>query len=341
MAHRAVIVGWAKAHAARRWVARCSTHPTTLAIALALAAPFASAADRYPSKPIRCVINASPGGAPDVLARSLGQKITASTGQQVVVDARPGAGGVIAGEIVARAQPDGYTVVLAGAALFGALPATRRNLPFDPFRDFAPITLVAESPNILVVHSKLPARSVAELIELARTQPLLYASTGVLTPSHLAGELLNVLAGLKLGHVPYKGAGPALADVISGQVHLLLTTPLSALGHVQAGRMRALAMTSAKRSAVLPELPTIGETVPGYELTQWWGLLVPARTPAAIRKVLHQETVKALEAPDLRERFAAMAATPGGGSPQELAAFMQRELERTRRLVKQAGIPVE
>ena len=309
--------------------------------ALVAVASGSFAAERYPTKPIRCVINASPGGAPDILARALGQKITASTGQQVVVDARPGAGGVIAGEIVARAPPDGYTVVLAGAALFGALPATRRNLPFDPFRDFSPITLVAESPNVLVINPALPARSVGELIELAKAKPLLYASTGVLTPSHLAGELLNVLAGIKIGHVPYKGAGPALADVVSGQVHLLLTTPLSALGHIQSGRLRALAVTASKRIPLLPDLPTVGETVAGYEITQWWGLLVPAQTPAAVKKVLHQETVKALAAPDLRERFAAMAATPGGGAPQELSAFMQRELERTRRIVKQAGIPVE
>ena len=321
------------------------THPAAVAIiasvSVAAGVPSVSAAERYPWKPIRCVVNASPGGAPDILARSLGQKITASTGQQVVVDARPGAGGIIAGEIVARAAPDGYTVVLAGAALFGALPATRRNLPFDPFRDFSPITLVAESPNVLVVNSALPARSVAELIELAKAKPLLYASTGVLTPSHLAGELLNTLAGIKIGHVPYKGAGPALADVVTGQVHLLLTTPLSALGHIQSGRLRALAVTGSKRSPALPDLPTVGETVRGFELTQWWGLLVPARTPAAVQKALHEETVKALAEPDLRERFAAMAATPGGGTPQELSAFMQRELERTRRIVKQAGIPVE
>ena len=312
------------------------------AAALCAALAFSAlAAESYPSKPIRCVINASPGGAPDILARALGQKITEQTGQQIVVDARPGGGGVIAGEIVARAPPDGYTMVLAGAALFGALPATRSNLPFDPFRDFAPITLVAESPNILVLSTRVPARSVAELVELAKTRPLLYASTGVLTPSHLAAELLNTLAGIKLSHVPYKGAGPALADLVAGQVHVLLTTPISALGHIQAGRLRALAITAAQRSPALPELPTVAETVPGYELTQWWGLLLPAKTPASIQQRLHEEASKALAATDLRERFAAQGATAGGSTPQALTLFMQRELERTRRIIREARISVD
>ncbi len=299
------------------------------------------AAERYPSKPIRCIVNASPGGAPDIIARALGQKLTESTGQQVVVDARPGAGGAIAGELAARAPADGYTVVLAGAALFGALPATRSKLTFDPFRDFAPITLVAESPNIVVVHPAVPARSIAELVQLAKTKPLLYASTGTLTPSHLAGELLNTLADVKITHVPYKGAGPALSDVISGQVHLLITTPIAALPHITSGRLRALAVTGAQRSSVFPDLPTVADAVPGYQITQWWGLLVPVRTPAAVQKTLHDEALKALRSADLRERFSAQGVTPIGNTPRELAEYMQAELVRTRNLVRQAGIPVE
>jgi tripartite-type tricarboxylate transporter receptor subunit TctC len=298
-------------------------------------------AERYPSKPIRCIVNASPGGAPDIIARALGQKLTESTGQQVVVDARPGAGGAIAGELAARAPADGYTVVLAGAAMFGALPATRTHLPFDPFRDFAPITLVGESPNIVVVNPLVPAKSVAELIQLAKTKPLLYASTGTLTPSHLAGELLNTLAGLSITHVPYKGAGPALSDLIAGQVHLLITTPVSALPHVTSGRLRALAVTSRARSSAFPDLPVVADTVPGYEITQWFGLLVPVRTPAAVQRALYEEALKALRAPDLRDRFAAQGITPGGGTPGELAAHMLAELARTRNIVHRAGIPVD
>ena len=307
---------------------------------LAFAAP-AAAADLYPSKPIRCLVNASPGGAPDILARALGQKLTESTGQQVVVDARPGAGGAIAGELAARAPADGYTVVLAGAALFGALPATRSNLPFDPFRDFAPITLVGESPNVVIVNPALPAKSVGELVQLAKDKPLLYASTGTLTPSHLAGELLNALGGLKLTHVPYKGAGPALADLIAGQVHVLITSPISALPHITSGRVRALAVTGRTRSSIFPDLAVVADTLTGYEITQWWGLLVPARTPAAVQQKLYDEALKALRAPDLRDRFAAQGVTAGGTTPRELAAYMQAELVRTRNLVRQAGIPVE
>ncbi len=259
----------------------------------------------------------------------------------MVVDARPGAGGAIAGELAARAPADGYTVVLAGAALFGALPATRSNLPFDPFRDFAPITLVAESPNIVVVHPAVQAKSVAELIQLAKARPLLYASTGTLTPSHLAGELLNMLAGLKITHVPCKGAGPALTDLIAGQVHLLITTPIAAMPHITTGRLRALAITGPRRSSVFPDLPIVADTVPGYEITQWWGLFAPVRTPVAVQKVLHGEALKALRAPDLRERFAAQGVTPGGNTPGELAAHVQAEFVRTRNIVRQAGIPIE
>ncbi len=299
------------------------------------------AADYYPVRPIRCLVNSSPGGAPDIFARTVGQKITENTGQQFVVDARPGGGGVIAGELAAKAPADGYTLIVAGAALFGALPATRKRLPFDPFKDFAPITLIADSPNIVVVNPSLPAKSIAELIDIAKTKPLLYASTGTITPSHLAAELFNVLAGVRLTHVPYKGAGPALADLIAGQVQLLITAPISAGPHITSGRVRALAVTGRQRSSAFPDLPTVAETVSGYEMTQWWGLLAPAGTPERVRQILFNEAVRALRAPEVRERFAAQAATPGGGSPRALADHMQAELARTRKIVALAGIAVE
>jgi len=266
---------------------------------------------------------------------------TENTGQQFVVDARPGGGGVIAGELAAKAPADGYTLIVAGAALFGALPATRKRLPFDPFKDFAPITLIADSPNIVVVNPSLPAKSIAELIDIAKTKPLLYASTGTITPSHLAAELFNVLAGVRLTHVPYKGAGPALADLIAGQVQLLITAPISAGPHITSGRVRALAVTGRQRSSAFPDLPTVAETVSGYEMTQWWGLLAPAGTPERVRQILFNEAVRALGSPEVRERFAAQAATPGGGSPRALADHMQAELARTRKIVALAGIAVE
>jgi tripartite-type tricarboxylate transporter receptor subunit TctC len=312
-----------------------------LTVAAAALLPDAAHGQTYPVKPIRLLVNSSPGGSPDIIGRMLGQKISDSTGQQVVIDTRPGAGGIIAGEIAARATPDGYTAVLAGASLFGALPVTRKRLPFDPFQDFAPITLVAEAANVVVIHPALPVKTVADLIARARNTPMLYASSGPLTPAHLAGELLNALAGVRMTHVPYKGAGPALIDLIAGQVQLFITSPVSAGPHVQAGRLRALATTAAKRLPASPELPSVAETVPGYEMTQWWGLAVPAATPAATRARLHQEASKALRAEDVRARFATLGATAGGGSPQELARFMQAELVRMRKLVQMAGIPVE
>jgi tripartite-type tricarboxylate transporter receptor subunit TctC len=298
-------------------------------------------AQPYPSRPVRFVVNASPGGAPDLLARALGQKLTESLGQQFIVDARQSAGGIISGEIAAKAAPDGHTVLLAGAALFGALPATRSRLPFHPFKDFAPITLAAESPNILTIHPGLPAKTVPQLIDLARSKPLHFASAGPLTPAHLAGELFNTMAATRMTHVPYKGSVPALIDLIAGQVQVFITAPISALPHVQAGRVRALATTGARRAAALPDLPTVGETLPGYELTQWWGVVVPAKTPNAIQEKLHGEIVKALRAPDLRERFASQGATTVGNTPREFAAYMQAEFARTVAIVKQAKITVE
>ena len=298
-------------------------------------------AQQYPVKPIRFIVNSSPGGAPDILARALGQKISDSVGQPVIVDARQSAGGIISGEVAAKAAPDGYTVLLAGAALFGTLPATKARLPFRPFEDFAPVTLVAESPNLLVVHPGLPAKSVPQLIDLARAKPLLFASAGPLTPAHLAGELFNALAGTKMTHVPYKGSAPALIDLISGEVQVFITAPISALPHVQAGRVRALATTGAQRAPALPALPAIAESLPGYEITQWWGVVVPAKTPPAIRDRLRGEIVGALKAPDLRERFTTQGALPRGGSPAELVEFMKAEYARTQRIVSRAGIPVE
>lgn len=313
-----------------------------LGCAGALAAAAAGAAEGpYPARPIRCIVNASPGGAPDVIARALGVKLAASLGQQIVVDLRSSAGGLVAGEIVATAPPDGYTVMLAGAAIFGVLPAVRTRLPFDPFRDFAPITLVAESPNVVAVTPGIPVKTVAELVQYARATPILFASSGALTPAHLGGELLNALGGLKMTHVSYKGAAPALTDLMAGQVQVFVTGPISAMPLVPSGRIRVIATTGAKRNPAWPDLPTVAETLPGYEIAQWWGLIVPVKTPAAVQKRLHDATVEALRSPDLRERFAAQGATTVTSTPQEMAAFIRAEFARTVRIVKQAGLPRE
>ncbi len=313
-----------------------------LGCAGALAAVAAGAADGpYPSRPIRCIVNASPGGAPDVIARALGVKLAASLGQQIVVDLRSSAGGLVAGEIVATAPPDGYTVMLAGAAIFGVLPAVRTKLPFDPFRDFAPITLVAESPNVVAVTPGISVKTVAELVQYAKATPILFASSGALTPAHLGGELLNALGGLKMTHVSYKGAAPALTDLMAGQVQVFVTGPISAMPLVPSGRIRVIATTGAKRNPAWPDLPTVAETLPGYEIAQWWGLIVPVKTPAAIQKRLHEATVEALRSPELRERFAAQGATTVSSTPQEMAAFIRAEFARTVRIVKQAGLPRE
>lgn len=317
-----------------RWL--CVTVCTAMALP-----DCALAADPYPSRPIRCIVNASPGGAPDVIARVLGQKLAVTLGQQVVVDLRSSAGGLLAGELAAGAPPDGHTILLAGAAIFGVLPAVRTRLPFDPFRDFAPITLVAESPNVVAVYPGLPVKSIGELVQMAKSMPLLFASSGALTPAHLGGELLNALAGLKMTHVSYKGAAPALTDLIAGQVQVFVTAPISAMPHVPSGRVRVIATTGASRNAAWPDLPTVAETLPGYEITQWWAFVVPVKTPAAIRQRLLDATLDALRAPDVRERFAAQGATTVGNTPQELFTFMRAEFARTVRIVRQAGIPRE
>jgi tripartite-type tricarboxylate transporter receptor subunit TctC len=231
--------------------------------------------------------------------------------------------------------------MLAGAAIFGVVPAVRTRMPFDPFRDFAPVTLVAESPNVVAVTPGIPVKTVADLVQYAKATPILFASSGALTPAHLGGELLNALAGLKMTHVSYKGAAPALTDLMAGQVQVFVTAPIAAMPHVPSGRIRVIAITGPKRNPVWPDLPAVAETIPGYELTQWWALVVPVKTPAAIQKRLYDATIDALRASDVRDRLIAQGATPAGSTPQELAAFIQKEFARTVQIVKQAGIPRE
>lgn len=312
-----------------------------ISAALFAGAP-AVAADQYPQRPVRLIIPYPPGGAGDIVGRLLGNSLSAAMGQQFVSDNRGGGGQIIATQISAGAAPDGYTLFLASAT-HSINPALRNKLPYDTLRDFAPITLVAESPLVFVVHPSLKAASVRELIALAKTQPgrINYASSGPGTGGHMSVELLKSLTGIDLVHIPYKGAGPALVDVVAGQVQMICTSPLPAMPHVKSGRLRALAMTSLKRAPAYPEVPTVAETVPGYQSTLWYALLAPAGTSQAIVKKLHDETVKVLVVPQMREQLQALGATPVGNSPQELQKFIGSEIAMWTRLVKQANIRLD
>ncbi len=298
-----------------------------------------SAADSYPQRPIRQIIPYPPGGAGDIDGRMLASSLSVAFGQQIVNDNRGGGGQVIATQIAAGAAPDGYTLFLASAT-HSINPALRNNLPYDTLKDFAPITLVAESPLVFVAHPSLKVSSIKELIAAAKAQPgrINYASSGPGSGGHMSVELLQSMTGISVVHIPYKGAGPALVDVVAGQVQVICTSPLPSMPHVKSGRLRALGMTSLKRAPAYPDVPAVSETVPGYQSTLWYALIAPARTPPAIINRVHAETVKALAAPQMREQLQALGATPVGNSPQELQAFIGKEIQMWTQLVKQANI---
>jgi len=310
-------------------------------LALILFAPSTSAiAQAYPNKPIRLVVADAPGGAPDQLGRLLAQKLGEGLGQQVIVDNRAGAGGVLGAEMVAKSQADGYTLLLTTTAVYAILPNLRKDLPYDPVRSFVPISRIATASNVLVVNVDVPAKSMAELVKLAKDKPgvLNYASAGVGTPAHLAGEMLNLLADIKVTHVPYKGAAPALLDVIAGNAQYIITSPIAAGAHLSGGRVRALATTGAERNPGLPDLPTIGSTVPGYEISQTWGIVAPAGTPPEIVARLSDEIVKAMNLADVKERVLKTGAAPIGDRPADFAAFMANERQRLGDVITRSGI---
>ena len=297
-------------------------------------------AQGYPNRPVKLIVADSAGGAPDQLARLLAEKLSTGLGQQVVVDNRAGAGGVLGAEAAAKAAPDGYTLLMTTTAIYAILPNLRKNLPYDPVKDFVPISRIATASNVLVVNSALPAKNVAELVKLAKEKPgaLNYASAGIGTPAHLAGEMLNLLADIKVAHVPYKGAAPALLDVISGNAQYIITSPIAAGAHMSAGRVRALATTGAERNPSLPDLPTIADTVPGYEITQTWGIVVPAGTPPDVAKRLTDEIGKVMAMPDVRERVLATGALPVGDRGDAFAAYMAKERKSLGEVIAKSGI---
>jgi tripartite-type tricarboxylate transporter receptor subunit TctC len=305
-----------------------------------LSASIDAGAQAYPSKPIRLIVADAAGGAPDQLGRILAQKLSDSLGQQVIVDNRPGAAGALGADIAARSPADGYSLLLTTTSIYAILPGLKKNLPYDPIRDFVPISRIATASNVLVVNVSLPAQSVAELVQLAKSKPgvLNYASAGVGSPAHLAGEMLNLLAGIKLTHIPYKGAAPALLDVIAGNAQLIITSPIAAGAHMHGGRVRALATTGAERNPSLPDLPTIAESVPGYEISQSWGIVAPAGTPPQIVKRLNGEIAAAMQLPDVRERVLKTGAVPAGDSPAAFEAFIVRERQRLGEVITKTGI---
>jgi tripartite-type tricarboxylate transporter receptor subunit TctC len=300
-----------------------------------------AAAQNYPNRPIRVVVVSTPGGSVDTMARTVGPKLAEKWGQQVIVDNRPGAGGAIAAEIVARSAPDGYTLIMGTVASFATNVSLRKKLPYDPVRDFAPITLVATQNLMLLVHPSVPAKSVRELVALAKKQPeaLSFASAGNGTGGHLSGELFKMLAGVQLLHVPYKGVAPAIIDVVSGQVTMTFASILSSLPQVKAGKLRPLAVTGAQRSPAAPQLPTMVEAgVKAYESATWYGLLAPAATAPDIVAKLNAEVVAILKNPQMHDRLSKEGADPVGNTSAEFAKFIQSEIDKWRKVIQAAGI---
>jgi tripartite-type tricarboxylate transporter receptor subunit TctC len=323
------------------------TSSLTLAAAvLALAVPLAAAAQpaAYPSKPVRLIVPAAPGGGADFLARIVGMRLTEQTGQSFVVDNRAGASGTLAADLTAKSAPDGYTVLLGQSTSIAIAPHLYPKLGYDTLRDLKPITLVAEVPNILVVNPGIGVNSVRELIALAKAKPgtLNFGSAGNGAPSHLAGEMFKSSAGVELVHVPYKGAGPAVNDLLAGQIQVMFAPIVAVLPQVKAGKLKALAVTSAKRSAAVPELPTLAESgLTGFAIVSWFGLFAPAATPPAVIDKLHAETVKALKNADTTERFAKEGAEPDGSSPADFANYVAQEYARFAKVVKDNNIKVD
>ena len=316
--------------------------------ALAVVLSPGARAEGFPEKPAHFIVGFTPGGPSDIIARALGQKLSESWSQAVVIENRPGAGGNIAAEVVARSAPDGTTWLLGNNSILATNQSLYKKLAFDPVADFAPVALVAIQPNILVVNPGVPATSVKELIALAKARPgqLNYASSGSGAAAHLAAELFKTMAGVDMVHVPYKGAQPALTDVIAGQAQLMFATSASVIPYIKAGRLRALAVTSAQRSPSVPDLPTVSEAgtesgLRGFEAVTWHGVVVPRATPRALVERLNADIVKALQARDLRERLESLGAELAPGTPQDFADYIAREIPKWAKVVKDSGARAE
>ena len=314
-----------------------------LAAALALAAPALAFAQSYPSKPIRIVVPYPPGGFNDTLGRTLAAKFQEAWGQPAIVENKPGANTLIGTEHVAKAAPDGYTLLVV-AFPFAVTPSLIRNMPYDTVKDFAPVILAASSPNLLVVNPQVPINSVSELIAAAKAKPggLSYASTGNGSSNHISMELFKSLAGVQIVHIPYKGSAPAVTDLLGGQVQVMFDNVPNVLGHVKAGKLRALGTSGAKRTALAPEVPTVAEAgVPGYEVTVWFGLVAPAGTPREIVQKLNAEVLRILAMPDVRERFQAQGVEAVGSTPEQFGEHIRAQMAKWAKVVQDAGVKAE
>ena len=294
----------------------------------------------YPTKPIRFVVPYPAGGPLDTVARLLGQKVSERVKQPVIVDNKPGAGGNIGADAVAKSAPDGYTILMGAVATHAINPTLYASIPYDPVKDFIPVTQVASTPNVLVVNPSVPANNVREFIAYAKANPgkLNFGSGSTGSAGHLAGELFKTMAGVEMTHVPYKGAAPAMNDLVGGRIQLMFDNLASSLGQVRAGRVKALAVTTAKRTALAPELPTIAESgLPGFDISTWFGIFVAAGTPRDIVDRLHADFTRALAAPEVRERMLSLGAEPVGNRPEEFAAYIRGEADKYARVIKASG----
>ena len=307
----------------------------------ALVLPGVASAQKFPTKSVRIVVGFGPGGGTDLAARAIGQKLTEAFGSSFIVDNRPGAAGNLAGDIVATANPDGYTILMANSTI--AIPSLSVKLPFDVRKDFLPLSLIALGPSVLVVHPSLPAKDVKGLVALAKSKPkaLSFGSGGVGNVTHLAMEMLMSTAGIEMVHIPYKGGAPSVVGLVSGEVQSLFTSIPTALPQVNAGKMRALGVSISKRSAALPNVPTIAETLPGYYAASWYGLMLPAGVPKSVVDALSKEIVAAMEVPAIRDGMLKQGFEPVGNTPAEFAKFIREEIPRWEKVVKNAGIKPE
>lgn len=308
--------------------------------AAAFILPLETHAQEYPTRPLRLIVPAPPGGSTDLFARVIGSRLASVLGKQVVIDNRPGAGAIVGTDLLAKAPPDGHTISVVYTT-HTVNPSLQKKLPYDPIRDFAPITIVASAPLVLVVPADLPVRSVKDLVDLARSKPLVYGSAGNGSGGHLSGELLKMMTGINATHVPYKGAGPAATDVVAGHLHFQFAAQITVQGFVKGGRLRAIAVTSLKRAPSFPDVPTVAEFLPGFEVINWFGFLAPARTPPAIVGRLHDEIITILKTPEVREKLAGEGSEPVGNTPEEFTAFLRKDIAKWAKVVKAAGMTAD
>lgn len=302
-----------------------------------------AAAQAWPTKPVRFIVPFAPGGTTDILARILAERLSESLGQQFVVENRAGAGGNIGADLAAKAPADGYTILMSTPGPSAINQYIYSKMPYDTAKDLAPVALVATIPNVMVVHPAVPAKTVQEFVALAKAKPdsLNYGTPGPGSTAHLSTELFKTMTGTKLVHIPYKGSNPALMDLIGGQVQIMIDNLPSAIQFIRAGQLRALAVSSAQRSPALPDVPTIGESVPGYEASSWFCVVVPAGTPREVVAKLNAEINKALSLPQVKERFDALGATPGGGSPEDLGTFIAAEMVKWKKVAEISGAKLD